>query len=238
LRAPDQDGAVVAEPPLSQVAELLADNQRRLVQNTLILGRPWADLRLNARHAALDAADDYFRGAGEPVPALNDGPVLMAGHQPDLFHPGVWVKNFALQGLARTHGGVALNLVVDNDTAKSTAARVPTRSTPEVPWPHALTIPFDRWVGEVPFEEREVADETLFTGFAEHVAQAMRDWDFTPLLGKYWAEVRRQAQHTRLLGERLARARRTLERSRPFACDGVHDLRTCDRVLEVGAAHE
>jgi len=68
-------------------------------------------------------------------------------------------------------------------------------------------------VGEVPFEEREVADETLFTGFAEHVAQAMRDWDFTPLLGKYWAEVRRQAQHTRLLGERLARARRTLERS-------------------------
>jgi hypothetical protein len=213
LRAPDQDGAVVAEPPLSQVAELLAGNQQRLVQNTLMLGRSWADLRLKARQAALDSARTYFRDAGEPLPSRNHGPLLMAGHQPDLFHPGVWVKNFALHGLARTHAGVALNLVVDNDTAKSTSVRVPTRATPVVPRPHALNIPFDRWVGEVPFEERTVADETVFAGFSDRVIDAMQDWGFTPLLAKFWVEARRQARSTSLLGELLARARRELERS-------------------------
>ena len=34
-------------------------------------------------------------------------PLLLAGHQPELSHPGVWVKNFALNGLAGpTHGFV------------------------------------------------------------------------------------------------------------------------------------
>ena len=45
--------------------------------------------------------------------------IFLAGHQPQLFHPGVWFKNFALDRLARRHGAVAVNLVVDSDTIKS-----------------------------------------------------------------------------------------------------------------------
>jgi hypothetical protein len=198
---------------LALAGELLADNRRRLFQNTSFLGRAWADLRRQARQTALLAARDYLHGADEPVPPPSEGPLLMAGHQPELFHAGVWVKNFALHGLARAHGGVAINLVVDNDTAKSAALRVPTKATTEIPWPHALTVPFDRWVGEVPYEEREVADEGLFAGFAERVVEVMRGWEFTPLLPSLWDEVGHQVHRTRLLGERLARARRLLERS-------------------------
>ena len=49
---------------------------------------------------------------------------LVAGHQPELFHPGVWFKNFALHRLAHQHGALPINLVVDTDTAKpATLAR-------------------------------------------------------------------------------------------------------------------
>ena len=50
------------------------------------------------------------------MPDASADSLLLAGHQPELFHPGVWVKNFALNGLARRHGATPLNLVVDNDT--------------------------------------------------------------------------------------------------------------------------
>ncbi len=53
------------------------------------------------------------------------GPIFLAGHQPELFHPGVWLKNFALGALARRHGATAVNLVIDSDTVKSTSLAVP-----------------------------------------------------------------------------------------------------------------
>ena len=214
LRAPEGDGAVVAEPPLAEVGQLLSRNRAHLQQTNLtLLDRSLAELRRQARKCAIDEARAYLREAGEPVPPFADGPLLMAGHQPELFHPGVWAKNFALHGLARKYCGIALNLVVDNDTAKATALRVPTRTTDAVPWPHALMLAYDRWVGEVPYEEREVADEDQFTQFSKRVVEAMRGWDFTPLVQSFWEQVRLPARRTRLLGERLAAARRHLERA-------------------------
>jgi hypothetical protein len=213
LRAPRQDGAVVAEPPLDEAAALLAANRRlRARPGPDILGRPWGDLAQAARRAAVAAAREYHRRAGEPIASGDDTSLVMAGHQPELFHPGVWVKNFALAGLAAAGGGTAVNLVVDNDTAKSTVLHLPALAGADAPWPHAASVPFDHWTGEVPYEERHVRDETLFASLSERAAPYTEGWGFEPLLPAYWAEVRRQAERTPLLGERLAAARRTLER--------------------------
>jgi hypothetical protein len=212
LRAPRQDGAVVAEPPLADVGAMLAANEARLAAGSPLLGRPWSELRRQARQAVLQAAVEYHRAAGEPVPSIADGPLLMAGHQPELFHPGVWVKNFALAGLARRHGGVAVNLVVDNDTVKSTALRLPALTTNGDPWPHFATVPFDHWPGEEPYEEAAVRDEALFRSFPGRVAAITRDWGFEPLLGAFWEDMERRLPQTPLLGERFARGRRALER--------------------------
>jgi hypothetical protein len=209
LRAPQQDGAVVAEPALAEVGRLVADNRRRFAeQNTTFLGRSWPELRRLARQTAVASAREYLRRAGEPVPTFDDQSLLMAGHQPELFHPGVWVKNFALHGLARTQGATPINLIVDNDTAKSAALHVPALA----PSPHVAQIPFDQWTGEVPYEERAVADEALFGSLSERAAPFFQDWPFTPFLGPFWSEVRGQAERTSLLGERLVAARRTFER--------------------------
>src|SRR5205814_6397775 len=117
--APTEDGAVVAEPPLSSVGKLLAENRRRLAASGLtVLGRPRQELRRDARRTLLETASRYLTRFGEPAPDLSsiqsDSPILMAGHQPELFHPGVWVKNLALAGLSRAHSGGAVNLVVEH----------------------------------------------------------------------------------------------------------------------------
>lgn len=187
LRAPAADGATLAVPPLGRVAELIAENRERLSRLTQsLLDRPWRDLRRVAR--------------GE----------LLAGHQPELFHPGVWVKNFALAGLARVHHGTAVNLLVDNDTVKSTSLLVPARGDP---WPEPRQIAFDRWQGETPWEERRVIDRPTFDRFGDDATAAMRAWGIEPLLSAFWADVKRQLDARGLIGESVAAARRGLERA-------------------------
>ncbi len=226
LRAPAADGAVLAEPPLATVGAVLADNRRLLdCATSTLLGRPWPELRRQARRAVLDAATAYLSQAGEPVPDVDRDAVVMAGHQPELFHPGVWVKNFALQGLARVHGLVPVNLVVDNDTNKSSLLKIPAHGVGFLPRrgvgrleylpqvvPHVQSVSFDHWASEVPYEERTIRDEELFASLPERAAPFFRDWPYQPLLPVFWEEARRQARRTPLLGERLAAARRAWER--------------------------
>ncbi len=214
LRAPTADGAILAEPPLAAVGQLLEANRARLRRpGADVLGRPWDDLRRAARLSAVAAAHEYLRSLGEPVPDLIHEHLVVAGHQPELFHPGVWIKNFALHGLARRHHLTALNLVVDNDTVKSTALRLPHPAGPKHPWPYAATVPFDRWTGEVPYEERAIVEPTLFRHFAEEASTVLRGWPMEPMLPAFWAEVLRWAERTPLLGACFAGARRTFERS-------------------------
>jgi hypothetical protein len=213
LRAPTADGAVLAVPPLTAVGQMLEINRGRLRRpDADVLGRPWDDLRRAARHAAVAAAREYLTSLGEPVPATEHEHLLIAGHQPELFHAGVWIKHFALHGLSHRHQLTALNLVVDNDTVKSTALRVPHPPTPQHPWPYAASVSFDRWTGEAPYEERAIVERRLFQQFAETVQAILRPWPLEPLLGPFWEEVLRCSERTPLLGACFAGARRTFER--------------------------
>lgn len=203
-RAPVGDGEVVAVPPLRDVAAVLAINRQRLRTHAdahTLLGRSWHDLRRQARQIADPKSDT----------------VLVAGHQPELFHPGVWVKNFALCGLARAHDAASLNLIIDSDSVKSTALHVPVPPGASDDRPRVRSVLFDRWTGEVPYEERTIADRALFASFAERVGELLRGWHYEPMLPAFWAEVLRQAEQTSILGECFAAARRTFERD--WGCD-------------------
>ncbi len=207
LRAPSADGAVLAVPPLDQAGSLLQENRRRLSQQLRILDRPLADLQDLARRTTLAQAREYLTRGGEPLPPMAGDRLVLAGHQPELFHPGVWVKNFALHGLGQAHGLVPLNFLVDNDIAKAPVLRVPQEKPP-----HLVSVPFDRLQEEVPYEERPVLDEDLFAGLPERVAAITRSWAWEPLLRSFWEKAGQKARPTPLLGERLAGARRALER--------------------------
>jgi hypothetical protein len=214
LSAPLEHGAVLIDPPLDQVAQWLAGASSLDSLDLSLCGQGLQSLRQQARQAALKAAHAYLAEAGQALPDVAANQFLVAGHQPEIFHPGVWVKNFALCGLAKAHGLVPLNLVVDNDTVKSTALALPCWPLGHQHQPQSYRIDkvtFDALSTQLPYEEHRVVDEAMFASFPERAATCTRSWPFPPLLADYWREVQRHCQRTPLLGERLAAGRRALE---------------------------
>jgi hypothetical protein len=214
LQAPDADGAMMAHPPLADLDQQFDRNRLLLsTSDVRIGGMRLAELRTGAAREAVAAAHDYLRSAGEPVPDVVGDSLVVAGHQPELFHPGVWLKHFALNAIARRAGRVPLNLVVDNDTAKAATIRLPAIGPGNDPAAvHLLTVPFDHFAGEVAFEERKVEDEGLFADFPRAVGERTAGWPFEPILPAFWRDVVRRGERTALLGERLVAGRRAWER--------------------------
>lgn len=222
LRAPRDDGAILAEPPLDRCPALLARNAGRLDGwDHDFQGRPFSALRNRARVEALEIARRYHESAGLDLPTIPDGPapIVATGHQPELFHPGVWVKNFAVARLAANVGGLALNLIVDNDIPKGAFIRVPVRSAGRL---KGRLVAFDDWSGEAPFEDQPIGDESLFASFPERVRNALDGQVRHPLIDRFWSHVLSAPEGMTArdrVGRRFARARRAVE-----AEWGVHNL--------------
>ena len=160
---PRDDRAVLARPaPGRATAQALA-NRRALGELRIRLdGHPLQQVRAEARREVLALAREYLAEKGQPLrrglPAdAANRPWVVTGHQPELFHPGVWVKNFALARQADELGGVGLHLVADHDTLKSPTLRLPTGFDGDGPL-RFRRVAFDQSSGEAPYEARRIAD--------------------------------------------------------------------------------
>jgi len=206
LRAPKEHGQILAVPSLDQVGALVDQNRERLTSARISsLGKNLDELRTLARREVLAVAAAYHHEAGDAPFAESSDSWMVAGHQPELFHPGVWFKNFALHRLAQKHGAMPLNLVVDTDAAKPALLHAPSAG-------RLARVPFDRSSGETAYEERTVAEEATFAELPQRMAPIVAKFGFEPMLASFWSEVMKQAQRTPLLGERFAAARRAVER--------------------------
>jgi len=213
LRAPQTDGAWLTEPPPSEIPELLDANRRHLADSRIDLqGRSLARIRSMARREAIEGGRRFLRRFGlddldrTPDP---EAPLIVTGHQPELFHPGVWVKNFAAGGIAAKLGGVAVNLIVDNDTPKTASIRVPFLD--ENGRLLARPVEYDAWGGEVPFEDLRVINESLYASFADRALGLLDGLIPDPLLAEDWPNALEIAKRTDHLGLRLALLRRRRE---------------------------
>ncbi len=211
LHAPRPDGAALVDPPSLAVGELLARNAALMAASDYeIQGRPLAQLARAARAELLRAAHRYssqYRDVG-PAPSDPAAPLLVAGHQPQLFHPGVWYKNFLLSTLAGRHGGHAVNLVIDSDTIKTASLRVPGGTPLE---PLVESIPVDRNSAEIPYEERAVLDPALLRSFAARAQAVIGSLVPRPLLDEFWPLVAERAAAGARLGECFSQARHIQE---------------------------
>ena len=128
LRAPREDRTALVDPPFARLGTLVDQNVGlRAEYDYDFQGRSLAELSGKAREELLREARRWtaaYRDIGSPA-ADPAGLIFLAGHQPQFFHPGVWLKNVALGDLARRHGAAAVNLLIDSDTVKSTALKVP-----------------------------------------------------------------------------------------------------------------
>jgi len=190
------------------VPSLVAENIARRVANYDVQGRSLGSLITAGRRELIEAAVRYTSTYRSVSSVTSQERLFLAGHQPELFHPGVWYKNFALAQLAREQQATAVNLVIDSDTIKHTSLRVPGGSLEA---PLVESIAFDSSADEIPNEEREVEDRALFDSFGQRAGGWLRGVVPRPMLTHYWPLVQARTTVTRNLGECLAQARHMLE---------------------------
>jgi hypothetical protein len=211
VRAPRAHGSVLVHPSREQIAGLLADNlaMRRLAAEYDVQGQLLGGLSREARRSLLSDARAYTAAYRDiEVIGQEDHPFLLAGHQPQLFHVGVWFKNFALSALAGRHQAHAVNLLIDNDIHRISSLRVPSDS-PTGPCIHTLL--FDHAAEAIPYEERRILDPSSFATFGERVHRALDGLIPDPLICQLWPLALEAARRSDNLGRCLGEARHRLE---------------------------
>jgi len=231
--AQSENGTALIEPPLSD-SELFLKRNLAIQNQSETPGHHlatdfWGDLRQHARVQLLADARRYttaYRDIASRVDAAprfnaaprvdasdqrdsSSVPIVMAGHQPTLFHPGVWFKNDALQQIAGDTGAHAINLVIDNDVAASRAVRVPVRDS--IGRVRYRSIHYDVGGAGVPFEQAKIRDLRQFDRFDEEVRQAIAPIVADPCVTRLWPHARAAIRRCEIAGCALAQARHSLE---------------------------
>ena len=230
LRAPKHHGERLIDPPLEAAPQIVLDNCERAASREFDFhGRSFRELSQHARSELLAAAAQYTRQYRDVETGDADAaaPIVMSGHQPELFHPGVWFKNFVLDRLARKQAACAIHLLIDNDTCRTPSIRVPTGT---IDAPRVESIDYDERGDEMPFEERDLIDPSRFNSFDHRASKTISPFISEPLLPSFWPFAVEAARQHRNLGRCLAQARhcqeaawglQTLELPLSHVCDGI-----------------
>lgn len=125
---PAGHGELLTQPDVATWPELIERNRRTAsTWEFTVAGTSASALRDLARSEALATAELFSVRLGVPVkaPAAQSDPIVMTGHQPELYHPGIWAKCFLMQRVADETGASAIDLVVDSDGFDAVAITSP-----------------------------------------------------------------------------------------------------------------
>ncbi len=212
-RAPREHGEILSVPLLRSAQTLAEGNQRQLNSATLqFAGVLFAEYRNNARQEILEVAT-RFTSQFADVPEARDSistPIYVTGHQPQFVHPGVWAKNLAVGLLAKQHGSIGLNLVVDNDVADLFGVHVPDGTLQQ---PHLNTVLFDDPQLPQPWEEVRLKNKLEFANFAGSVQHVMDAWNIDSCLQDVWPAAIAASEQCDCTILPLTAARAKLERT-------------------------
>jgi hypothetical protein len=175
-----------------------------------LAGGDYQGLRQGTRAYLLAAAASYGQ---EYLPSTGHVPkrdalIVMTGHQPEYFHPGVWFKNFLASELARHASATAIHLIVDNDLCRAQQIRVPTKVDNHV---QLRSVPLDADLPSMPFEERRIVDADVWQFFAERVSSVVEPLVRQPLINGIWPAANSAARRHGNLGRAICESRHLLE---------------------------
>ncbi len=215
-RVPRENGTALIAPSWAELPALIPENAQRFTaaDNVDVQGKSLAELRRQARGEALHTAWEYTSDVLQLPSSVAcmmcmNGPLIVGGHQPELFHTGVWAKNFAVARLAKQVGGVPLQLIVDQDTLNSTALKIPAGAHG---CPALAGVDFDGPHSRSPWEEAPIVDATLFESTARRVSNALAPWGYRSMIGDVWPTAVQQSQRTGKLVDALTAVRAATER--------------------------
>jgi hypothetical protein len=214
FRVPQECGKALIDPPIERVrASIHALDANASLNGLEFCGQPISLVRHEARREVVELAQRYT-GQYREVPAQfnstsDSKPILLSGHQPELFHPGVWFKNFLLSNLAAESGSVAINFLVDNDLCRNTAIRVPMRAADGSVL--AASVPFDAPRDSIPWELRLLNDAECWRQFPTVVRKTLLPELGQPLVTDLWKYASDSIARTGRIGYAIAEARHRLE---------------------------
>ncbi len=247
---PQRSGEVLCLPPATTFLDLAQHNARVLAASPLRLGgQPLEEVRRRTRRWVLEAAAGYTRALKIPVGHPSEEALLLAtGHQPFLFHPGVWIKHLLISRLASDRV-IALSIPVDSDALEEIGIDVPSlidglqivretlfRAPPDVPYEAHARPPEDGWrqfLDRVAAHLRKLSQHDLQEVFGRFIEQA-KSIESAADLGTFFTVARRRYEGTRRYLEfpvsRLAH-------SQEFRQFFFHILRDCARFADCFNRH-
>lgn len=127
---PTHNGDVVTAPRAATWTTRARANRTAAEAWTFeVAGKPAGTWRREGRQEVWTGALAATAEMDPAAPAgARPGPsrlLLATGHQPELFHPGVWIKALLIEGICRTEGVGGLNVVVDSDLPDGPRIPVP-----------------------------------------------------------------------------------------------------------------
>lgn len=169
-KAPSDDGHYLIWPEPATLIEQTLDNQHRLnrCEDVRVQNTPLPELRRRMRQ---------FLGH------RHDQPLIVTGHQTELYHPGVWVKNVVIDALAQRLGGRAIHFGVDTDHPKHLVLRWPGGGEPitddqllnQAAWSGLLRPPSPAHLRKLRQSLDNAASEWSFTPSAGPVLEVLED---------------------------------------------------------------
>ncbi|RMF36941.1 MAG: hypothetical protein D6753_18500 [Planctomycetota bacterium] len=213
-RAPQAPNTALIEPDLATVEQWAGQRYRFLDGGHLeFCGKSLDEARVQARHEIVDLALVHTRQYADPTitdaAVVDQRAIVLSGHQPELFHPGVWFKNYLLTRLVRNCGAIGINFLVDNDLCRETAIRVPSRR-PDGSLQQAV-VPFDAPRSAIPWELRRVESMDVWNSFPDRVAAALPSECSADFLTTLWPRCTAALQRTGNIGLALAEGRHRVE---------------------------
>ncbi|MEW4565948.1 hypothetical protein AB1K70_25755 [Bremerella sp. JC770] len=215
VRAPRGHGQVLVRPSPFDAQRLVAENRARLeAAGNRTMGYGGVELETLRRQAREDIVrlawkhSASYRDVPEVPPA--DAPIIMTGHQPALYHPGVWFKNFLADRIASRVQGIAINVIVDNDVAPTPSIATLT-GTPANPRP--TRVAYDQPGPRVAWEMTHAQSLETLRSFAERTQAAIAPLVANPLVTQFWPQVVKQVEAGQPLGLAFSAARNQLEAS-------------------------
>ena len=109
LKVPENNGEFFCSHDLPEIPPLLKSNQELIDSYSFKIAEVnYNEFRKIAKKEILNSLTDR----NEELFPL---PYIVTGHQPGLCHPGIWIKNFLVDKLARENKGTAFDIIIDSD---------------------------------------------------------------------------------------------------------------------------
>lgn len=169
-----------------------------------------ADARREARQEAIDLAKAHCSKYTNRFTDLkfDEQPIILAGHQPDLFHAGVWFKNFLISSLAKSTNAISINFAVDNDLCRNTHIRVPAKQANG-----SITqavVKYDSPRAAVPWELRSLESQATWDSFPTEVSKHL-DIAESLLVHELWPLASEALREHPNIGRAFSQARHKIE---------------------------